>query len=43
MRRVLGDHHDHQISGACPRPVIGYAIICLLAAVFVIASALFNG
>lgn len=43
MRRVLGDHDDHQISSVYPRAAIAYALVCFLAVVFVIASALLNG
>jgi len=39
MPHVLGDKNDPRTANALPRFVIAYAIICIIAAVFVIASA----
>jgi hypothetical protein len=43
MPRVLGDDSDPRAASALPRFVIAYAVICIVAAVFIIGSVLLTG
>lgn len=43
MPRVLGGRSGPRTSDAFPRAVIGYAVICIAATLFLIASAIING
>ncbi len=43
MPRVLGDRTDPRATTAYPRAFIVYAVICAVAVIFIIASALVGG